>query len=94
MTASKGLRITCPDNSGLVRQTEMDVRTDRHFSSLSGVRLSGPGDEAFLCPGCGNANVPPGRVFCRPSCRAKYEHRERQREPLLFPHELTMESEL
>jgi hypothetical protein len=49
--------------------------------------------ETFVCPGCGNPNVPPGRVFCRPSCRARYEHREREREPSLFPRELSMESE-
>jgi hypothetical protein len=28
------------------------------------------------CPGCGSA-VPPHRRFCRPSCRAKHEHRTR-----------------
>jgi predicted nucleic acid-binding Zn ribbon protein len=50
--------------------------------------------ETFVCPGCGTANVPPGRVFCRPSCRARYEHRERQREPRLFPAVLSLESEL
>jgi methylphosphotriester-DNA--protein-cysteine methyltransferase len=46
------------------------------------------------CPGCGSSNVPAGRVFCRPSCRAKHEHREAQRNPRLFPREITSESEL
>ena len=35
------------------------------------------------CPGCGSTEVLPGRVFCRPSCKARYEHRERQRAPAL-----------
>lgn len=35
------------------------------------------------CPGCGSPDVLPGRVYCRPSCRARHQHREGQRAPRL-----------
>ena len=37
-----------------------------------------------ICPGCGSTVVLPGRLYCRPSCKAKHEHRERQQRPSLF----------
>jgi hypothetical protein len=43
---------------------------------------------APTCPECGGELLP-HRRFCRPSCRARFEHRDR---PLLIPA-LTMESE-
>ena len=46
---------------------------------------------AGRCPGCG-VPVPPGRLFCRPSCRLRYERRTRPPTlPGLFP--LTLDSE-
>lgn len=33
------------------------------------------------CPGCGAPVTIPGRVYCRPSCRAKAEHAARQQRP-------------
>ena len=45
------------------------------------------------CPGCGSTEVLPGRVFCRPSCKARYEHRERQANPALFSLGDSLQSE-
>ena len=36
------------------------------------------------CPGCRASVILTGRVFCRPSCKAKHEHQERQQRPSLF----------
>jgi hypothetical protein len=44
------------------------------------------------CPTCGAAVLPP-RVFCKLSCRIAHERRQ-ARTPQLFPHELTLETEL
>jgi hypothetical protein len=47
-----------------------------------------------LCPGCGLPfeRVRPNQTHCRPSCRVRHEHTERQAKPALFP-EMTLESE-
>jgi hypothetical protein len=54
--------------------------------------------QSARCPGCGFAEVLPGRVYCRPSCRVRHQWRqrevERQRAPLLFQPAMTLESEL
>jgi hypothetical protein len=89
-------RTTCPDNPGHVRRDIKPGGRTTHFSSVSAVRLSGPGQgresvENVPCPGCG-APVLPGRVFCRPSCKARHEHREAQHRPRLFAT-LDLESE-
>jgi predicted nucleic acid-binding Zn ribbon protein len=42
------------------------------------------------CPNCGGALLP-GRAFCRPSCRVRFEWRQRPRS--LFETEVTLESE-
>ena len=39
---------------------------------------------AAICPGCGADVTLPGRVFCRPSCRARHEWRERQAQPSML----------
>lgn len=36
-----------------------------------------------LCPGCGSPDVLPGRVYCRPTCKARHELQQAQREPRL-----------
>ena len=48
------------------------------------------GGAAVICPGCGATfdPVPPSRRFCRPSCRARHEHREATRTPRLFPRDV------
>ena len=45
------------------------------------------------CPGCGSTDVLPGRTFCRPSCKARHEHRERQAAPALFNLGVALRSE-
>jgi hypothetical protein len=46
-----------------------------------------------ICPGCGERfePTPVRRTFCRPSCRARAEHRART--PSLFAEPLKLESE-
>jgi hypothetical protein len=47
------------------------------------------------CPGCGNPDVLPGRVYCRPSCKAKHEHKTRPaRLPGLLDAEALLTTEL
>ncbi|HZM28282.1 MAG TPA: hypothetical protein VFB89_13120 [Gemmatimonadales bacterium] len=47
-------------------------------------------DRERRCLQCGEP-LPPGRlVFCRPSCRAKYEHQHYQ--PTLFPEPLDFDA--
>ena len=46
-----------------------------------------------ICPGCGSTAVLPGRLYCRPSCKAKHEHRERQQRPSLFSLGDSLQSE-
>jgi hypothetical protein len=36
-----------------------------------------------ICPGCGSTEVLPGRIYCRPSCRAKHQWRQAQARPRL-----------
>lgn len=46
------------------------------------------------CPGCGSPVTLPGRTFCRPSCRAKHQHRQAPPTlPLLDP-EAVLDPEL
>ena len=47
---------------------------------------------AMNCPGCGLPDVLPGRVYCRPSCGSRHQHRESQSRPNLF-NGLTLVSE-
>jgi hypothetical protein len=47
----------------------------------------------FHCPGCG-ADVPAGRKYCRPSCRATHEHRSWAPKLPGLAAPLSLESEL
>ena len=49
-----------------------------------------------LCPGCSQTfeRIRSTQIYCRPSCHVRHAHRERQRDPSLFPSELTFETEL
>ena len=47
----------------------------------------------MTCPGCGSPDVLPGRLYCRPSCKARHEHLERQQRPSLLTGLTVLDSE-
>lgn len=59
----------------------------------NGVPQMSPEPTVSRCPNCGSP-VEPRRVFCRLSCRVRFEHREFVRTPKLFASDMTLESEL
>jgi hypothetical protein len=49
----------------------------------TGTHAGRSGRSESPCPGCGSPNVLPGRVYCRPTCKARAQWREGQRAPRL-----------